>query len=240
MASVSTPVRAVLSPSMAPDQRGSWSWVPGFCGSSPSAVDRPVRSRRAAPSRAMRCSRRTAAGWHSWRANNGRRELRVYDFDTRTTSIVVSGRRRVVAAVPELESGRPSHRLPAYTRHLRSLPHRHGERRLTVSRGRSRRASGAGRRVRTSRPTAPVCTSRAGSGSRQPCIAWRLQPEAQPQAVTNLTRHVHEGLVSPDGKWLAFRSNSEIWTAPMGISPIADAQVTRVSTEGGRVLCVYA
>ena len=41
-------------------------------------------------------------------------------------------------------------------------------------------------------------TSRVGKSAALYRVG--LQPEAQPQAVTNLTRHVHEGLVSPDGR----------------------------------------
>jgi imidazolonepropionase-like amidohydrolase len=33
---------------------------------------------------------------------------------------------------------------------------------------------------------------------------------------------------------MAMRSNSEIWIAPMGAAPVADAQLTRLTTEGGR------
>ena len=57
---------------------------------------------------------------------------------------------------------------------------------------------------------------------------------AAPQALTEVSRHVHEGLVSPDGRWMAQRRNSEIWIAPMGAGPIRDAQLRRLSPEGGR------
>jgi Tol biopolymer transport system component/imidazolonepropionase-like amidohydrolase len=55
-----------------------------------------------------------------------------------------------------------------------------------------------------------------------------------PQPLTDLSRHVHEGLVSPDGKWLAHRRNSEIWIAPLGTGPVRDADLRRFSAEGGR------
>jgi Tol biopolymer transport system component/imidazolonepropionase-like amidohydrolase len=57
---------------------------------------------------------------------------------------------------------------------------------------------------------------------------------ARAEAVTDLSRHVHEGLVSPDGRWFAQRRNSEIWLAPLGASTVVDAQLRRVSAEGGR------
>jgi Tol biopolymer transport system component/imidazolonepropionase-like amidohydrolase len=60
------------------------------------------------------------------------------------------------------------------------------------------------------------------------------QANAKPQPMTMLTQHVHEGVVSPDGKWMALRRNSEIWLAPMGGAPVRDEQLKRFSTEGGR------
>ena len=61
-----------------------------------------------------------------------------------------------------------------------------------------------------------------------------LNGGAKPVAVTDLTDHVSDALVSPDDKWLAFRRNAEIWLAPLGPEPIKDEHVRRMSTEGGR------
>jgi len=61
-----------------------------------------------------------------------------------------------------------------------------------------------------------------------------LRQGAQPEAVTNLTRHVHDALVSPDGKWLAFRRNTEIWIGPMRPDVLKDQDFRRFSNEGGR------
>jgi imidazolonepropionase-like amidohydrolase/Tol biopolymer transport system component len=57
---------------------------------------------------------------------------------------------------------------------------------------------------------------------------------AKPEAVTELTGHVNDALVSPDGKWVAFRRNAEIWVAALGSGTIKDDQVRRFSPEGGR------
>ena len=64
---------------------------------------------------------------------------------------------------------------------------------------------------------------------------YRLAPGAQgePKAVTLLARHLSEARVSADGKWLAFRRNTEIWVAPMGALPIKEQDVRRLSSEGG-------
>ena len=41
-------------------------------------------------------------------------------------------------------------------------------------------------------------------------------------------------MVSPDGKWLAFRRNAEIWVAPLGAVPVKEKHVRRLSPDGGR------
>ncbi len=60
-----------------------------------------------------------------------------------------------------------------------------------------------------------------------------LNEQAQPQAVTELEDHLIDGLVSPDGKWLAFRRNMEIWMAPMSTEPVREQHVRRLSLGGG-------
>jgi len=51
--------------------------------------------------------------------------------------------------------------------------------------------------------------------------------------LTRLSRHVSDGLISPNGKWLAFRRNKELWIAPFGNLPVTDDQARRFSAEGG-------
>ena len=61
-----------------------------------------------------------------------------------------------------------------------------------------------------------------------------LRGGAKPEAVTDLKRHVHDGLVSPDGKWLAFRRNTEIWLGRMQPRILTDPDFRRFSAQGGR------
>jgi Tol biopolymer transport system component/imidazolonepropionase-like amidohydrolase len=61
-----------------------------------------------------------------------------------------------------------------------------------------------------------------------------LRQGAQPEAVTDLSRHVHDALFSPDGKWLAFRRNTEIWIAATKTGVLKDQDFRRFSNEGGR------
>jgi len=53
-----------------------------------------------------------------------------------------------------------------------------------------------------------------------------------PEAITRLTRDLNQGLISPDGNWLAFWRNWEIWVAPLNGRPVHDED-TRLLTEGG-------
>ncbi len=61
----------------------------------------------------------------------------------------------------------------------------------------------------------------------------RLTDKAEREAVTRLDRHLRHALVSPDGKWLAFRRSSEIWVAPLGKEPVTEEQIRQLSAEGG-------
>jgi imidazolonepropionase-like amidohydrolase/Tol biopolymer transport system component len=61
-----------------------------------------------------------------------------------------------------------------------------------------------------------------------------LERGAKPTAMTDLADHLSDGLVSADGKWLAFRRNAGIWVAPLRAEPVKEAQVRRLSPEGGR------
>ncbi len=61
-----------------------------------------------------------------------------------------------------------------------------------------------------------------------------LKDNVKPKPVTKLARHLSDGLVSPDGKWLAFRRNSEIWVARLSKEAVKEEDIRRLSTEGGR------
>ncbi len=60
-----------------------------------------------------------------------------------------------------------------------------------------------------------------------------LKKKAKPEPITQLARHLSDGLVSPDGQWLAFRRNTEIWVAPLGKEPVTEEDVRQLSREGG-------
>ena len=225
------PVHAVLSPTMAPDQRRFVVMGAGFLWEQPvggGPARQILESGAFTRDPVFSPDGRKLAFIAS---ENGKRELRVYDFDTRKTSSLfqVGG-----ASWPLYPSWSPDGKQIVF-QHTRGIfdPYRIVV--VNVADGMTREvAQGVG--AWTARPhfssdgANVYFTSRVGKWAALYRVA--LQQGAQPQAVTNLTRHVHEGLVSPDGKWFALRSNSEIWLAPMG-APVAGATpvATRNSSE---------
>jgi Tol biopolymer transport system component/imidazolonepropionase-like amidohydrolase len=241
--SASVPIRPVLSPSMSRDGQRIVVMGGGFLWEQPvngGAARRIVESGAFARDPAFSPDGSRLAFVAS---EYGKRELRVYDVATRkvTSLFQVGG-----ASWPLYPSWSPDGRRIVF-QHTRGIfdPYRI----LVVDdAGGMPREIAQGVGAWTARPhfssdgNSVYFTSRVGKWAALYRVALQGPSErtgpttaaAQPQALTNLTRHIHEGLVSPDGKWLAFRSNSEIWMAPIGAAPISDSQVRRVSTEGGR------
>lgn len=60
-----------------------------------------------------------------------------------------------------------------------------------------------------------------------------LRDKGRPEAVTRFARHLNDARISPDGKWLAFRRNAEIWVAPLGSRPIEEKSARRLCASGG-------
>jgi len=60
-----------------------------------------------------------------------------------------------------------------------------------------------------------------------------LKEKAKPEPVTQLVRHLSDGVVSPNGEWLAFRRNREIWVAPLGKEAVKEKDASQLSPEGG-------
>jgi imidazolonepropionase-like amidohydrolase/Tol biopolymer transport system component len=61
-----------------------------------------------------------------------------------------------------------------------------------------------------------------------------LDGEPEPQEFITLDRHLIDPLLTPDGHWLAFRRNTEIWLARLDQEErIGDKQIRRVSRKGG-------
>ena len=59
-----------------------------------------------------------------------------------------------------------------------------------------------------------------------------LEPK-DPETMTRLEGPLHDALLSPHGRWVAFRRNDEIWVAPVGQHPLKEEDARRLSSEGG-------
>ena len=74
------------------------------------------------------------------------------------------------------------------------------------------------------------------SGPPNPGTLYRLplKEKVEPEPVTQLARDLSQALVSPDGKWLAFRRATEIWVAPLGTEPVKEQNIRQLSADGPR------
>jgi imidazolonepropionase-like amidohydrolase len=74
----------------------------------------------------------------------------------------------------------------------------------------------------------------AQPGATRSLYRLSLDGPPEPEEFITLDRHLHNPLLSPDGQWLAFRRNSEIWLARVDReAESGEEQIRRVSDEGG-------
>ena len=160
------------------------------------------------------------------RSEDGREELRVFNFDTQQSRTLASGLSYLnlswspdglrllfeegegftsrVVAVNVSDKGKE--KLPETAWGWDSRPH----------------LSADGESLYFSGPAG------AGTFYRLP-----LQGNAKPQPLTQLERQLNRALASPEGKWLAFKRNTEIWVAPLGAELVREENVRRLSRDGG-------
>jgi Tol biopolymer transport system component len=222
----SVPPRSILHPRLSPDGRTLVFGAAGY-----------VWQQRLEGGQAQRLFEGGGIQWEPAFSPDGRQlafvqveydkeEVRMFDFE--------SGQTRTLASGPVL-------RFPNWSPD--------GQRLLFLERGRDRRRVVAmnlkdGEKEKLSArgwPDSRPHFSADGqslyySGPPIPGTLYRLPLEAKagPEAVTQVTRFLSNALVSPDGKWLAFRRNSEIWVAPLGTEPVKEEHVRQLSPEGGR------
>ena len=194
---------------------------------------RRVRFSRAVRSRAIRCSRRTAANWRSSPARTASASCASM---TSTRARPARCFRSAVRAWPLYPSWSPDGKQIVF-QHTRGIfdPYRIVV--VNVADGMTREvAQGVG--AWTARPHFSSDGANVYLTSRVSEMGGAVSRLASGRRTASGGDQSHEararGLVSPDGKWLAIRSNSEIWMAPMSATPVADAALKRVSTEGGR------
>jgi len=164
---------------------------------------------------------------------NGQRELRVYDFETkqRRTLYTVGG-----ASWANLPSWSPDGTHLVFQR-SDGLSDSYKLIRVNLSDGKVEELAqtvGAWTARPHFSPDGRTLYFTARTEKYASLYRLALQAGAKPEALTALTHHVNDGLISPDGKWLAFRRNTEVWIAPTGSSLIRDAQLRRVTDDCSR------
>jgi Tol biopolymer transport system component/imidazolonepropionase-like amidohydrolase len=74
----------------------------------------------------------------------------------------------------------------------------------------------------------------AQPGAKRTLYRVRLDGEPEPEQFIELDHHLHDPLLSPDGQWLAYRRNHEVWLARVdGEVGTGEGQIRRMSDEGG-------
>ena len=61
----------------------------------------------------------------------------------------------------------------------------------------------------------------------------KLSKDAKPEQITHFSRHLSDGRISSDSKWLVFHRNRTILVAPFGSKLIQDSDIRELSAEGG-------
>jgi len=162
------------------------------------------------------------------RGEYGRDQVRVFDFDSRQMRTLASGPsywglswspdgQRLVF----VERGAPDHRVVA-------LNLKDGKEEKLTETLQLWRA-----RPHLSADGQSLYFSDGPRGGFLTLYRLRLEEKAEPEPVTQLTRHLNAALVSPDGKWLAFQRNTELWVAPLDNEPVREEHIRRLSADGG-------
>jgi len=164
---------------------------------------------------------------------NGRRELRLYDLETGRTRVLHSVNRSSWVAMPSWSAD--GRWIVFQQSGLLVEPYRllcadvdGGEvRELAQTRG-----SWTARPHFSPDGRTLYFTQRAGKLGEFYRLA--LEPGAEPERLSALGRNVNDGLVSPDGRWFAFRRNTEIWVAPMSSAPFEDGRMRLAADDCSR------
>jgi imidazolonepropionase-like amidohydrolase/Tol biopolymer transport system component len=225
-------VRAILNPQIAPDGRSLVFMAGGYIWQE-TLDDRPAQ--RLLDGDAWECEPALSPDGQRLafvQTRHGKRELRVLDLDSR--------RARTLVALADGSSAR----YPAWSSDGKRLVFQQSE--SLQSPLRLIAASLNGGALETLATAAADWSARphfAGPGDlfyftsrlADQGTVYRipLKDKREPRAVAKLARHVNEARVSPDGRWLAFRRNTEIWVAPASSETIKEEHVRRLSPEGG-------
>jgi len=152
------------------------------------------------------------------RAQYGREEIRVFNFESRETRSVSIGESWGL-------SWSPDGRRLIFGEEVDSEDRVTA---VTVSDGKKEKLADAS----VSRPHFSADAQWLFGTGGSKLYRLRLSGQAKPELATRLDRGINGGLVSPDGKWLAFRRNSDLWIVPFGGEPVEEKNIRLLTAEG--------
>ncbi len=232
----SAPPRSVLWPRLSPDGRSLVFGAAGYLWQQ--ALDGGEAPYRNGTGQAERLFAGSALEWAPAFSPDGRQlafihrqfgkvEVRVFDFASRQTRTLASGS----ADFDDPSWSSDGQRLV----YLETPPWPHRVVAVNLRDGKKEKLADAGVvfRARAPRPHFSADGHSLYFTANGRLYRLPLKKKAKPEPITQLVRHLSDGLVSPDGQWLAFRRNTEIWVAPLGKEPVTEEDVRQLSREGG-------
>ncbi|MFB3111485.1 MAG: amidohydrolase family protein, partial [Gemmatimonadales bacterium] len=216
----SAPPRSVMHPRLSPDGRSLVFMAARYLWRQPlggGQAQRLFEGRGLESESAFSPDGRQFAFVH---AEYGRRELRVFDFETRQTHTLTSG----LSGLWQPSWSPDSQRLVFMELNRAMMVNVSDWKKdeLPVPKGWS-----AGR-PHFSPDGQSLYFTTNGTLFRMP-----LQNKTKPEPISRLASQLNSGLVSPDGKWLAFQRKLGIWVAALGGEPVGEEHIRRLSLEGG-------
>ncbi len=153
-------------------------------------------------------------------------ELRVTDLDTGSTRALV-----VVDRTGRFEPAwSPDGKSIVYVSFKSMVPSLH---KVDVASGQSRKLVGSYPRWMP-RPNFSNDGKFVYYTDRNQVRRYSVEDGGEPVAITEFDDiHVADATISPDGKWVVFRQNEEIWVSPLGRAPITATSARRVAEDGG-------
>ncbi len=155
------------------------------------------------------------------RFEHGKQEVRVFDFASRKTRTVASG-----DFYWQLSWSPDGQRLV----YLNSDTHRAVA--VNLSDGKKEKLAEVGEAWWLARPQLSADGQALYFSADNTFYRLPLRETAKPEPIIQLTRSLSDGLISPDGKWLAFRRWLQIWVVPLGPEPGKEQRARLLSQQG--------
>jgi Tol biopolymer transport system component/imidazolonepropionase-like amidohydrolase len=221
----SAPPRSILHPRFSPDGRRLVFGAAGYLWQQP--LDGEPAQRLFAGSAFERDPAFSPDGQRLAfvRSEYGKQKIRVFNFESRQTRTVASG-----AYYRQPSWSRDGQQLVFGEFSMEDWAYRVVALNFRDDKKEKLAAAGARSRPHLSADGQLLYFSTNGTLYRLPL---NEKQKAKPEPITQLARHLSDALVSPDGKWFAFKRNTEIWIAALITEPVKEDDVRQLSADGG-------